>query len=65
MDKATKVALHNLMLAAQQLNQVIEESGYCLSDSMPNYIADDIEDFAYEITSAVTDEIDNFYKGED
>ena len=53
------------MLAAQQLNQVIEESGYCLSDSMPNYIADDIEDFAYEITSAVTDEIDNFYKGED
>lgn len=63
MNAATRDALIKLSIAAQELHQEIEKSGYCLSDSIPNFMSD-TEDFAYDITSAVDDEINEFYEGD-
>lgn len=51
-----EAALKQFAAAAQELANIIEATGYQLSNSAPAYMQD-IDDFTYEITSFVDDEI--------
>lgn len=52
-----EAALKSLSVAAQELSNVLDETGYTLSKSAPDYMTD-VDDFAYEIMSFVKDEVE-------
>jgi oxalate decarboxylase/phosphoglucose isomerase-like protein (cupin superfamily) len=56
-----EIALRKLAAAAQELSNVIEDHDHELSDAAPQYLQD-ADDFAYDITTFVEDEISSLSK---
>ncbi|HLO11531.1 MAG TPA: hypothetical protein VK190_04680 [Pseudoneobacillus sp.] len=58
-EQAVKIkeALALLNAAAQELSNVLDETGYQLSESAPEFLIN-TDDFAYEIMTFVEDELD-------
>jgi hypothetical protein len=51
-----EAALKQFASAAQELSNILDETGYQLSNSAPSYMQD-FDDFTYEVTSFVEDEV--------
>lgn len=52
-----KAALKALLLAAQDLGNVLDDAGYVLSASCPDFLSD-VDDFSYELSSFYEDEVE-------